>query len=122
MLPSPELRGETLAEMEFDDPSRFRALCVEHLRREPNQTFRAADAVLAEVNARLSKLPEWKAATFTTRYFEVDREDLEESLVLRSEGDRVRAKMHEREIERVGTSTVHSFLAKGGWLNNNLTL
>ena len=243
VLPSPELGGETLAEMEFDDPRRFRALCVEHLRREPNQTFRAADAVLAEVNARLAKLPEWKAATFTTRYFEVDREVLEESLVLRSEGDRlwlylaevyddertiedaltklagradieltrpfdaddwrneirdtkspllkkaqqqyeaaidaqadscaeifrrplcvvtgaagtgktsvicaiiravrqtegdgapltvlaptgkasdrVRAKMHEREIERVGTSTVHSFLAKGGWLNNNLTL
>jgi len=36
--------------------------------------------------------------------------------------DRVRAKMHEREIELVGISTVHSFLAKGGWLNNNLTL
>lgn len=243
VLPSPELGGETLAEMEFDDPRRLRALCVEHLRREPNQTFRAADAVLAEVNARLARLPEWKTATFTARYFEVDREILEESLVLRSEGDRlwlylaevfdderaiedaltklagradieltrpfdadgwrdeirdtkssllkkaqqqyeaavdaqaescaaifrrplsvvtgaagtgktsvicaiiravrqtegdgapltvlaptgkasdrVRAKMHEREIERVGTSTVHSFLAKGGWLNDNLTL
>ena len=35
--------------------------------------------------------------------------------------DRVRAKMHEREIERVETSTVHTFLAKGGWLNDNLT-
>ncbi len=243
VLPSPELGGETLAEMEFDDPRRLRALCVEHLRREPNQTFRAADAVLAEVNARLARLPEWKTASFTARYFEVDREILEESLVLRSEGDRlwlylaevfdderaiedaltklagradieltrpfdadgwrdeirdtkssllkkaqeqyeaavdaqavscaaifrrplsvvtgaagtgktsvicaiiravrqtegdgapltvlaptgkasdrVRAKMHEREIERVGTSTVHSFLAKGGWLNDNLTL
>ncbi len=243
VLPSPELGGETLTEMEFDDPRRLRALCVDHLRREPNQTFRAADAVLAEVNARLARLPEWKTATFTERYFEVDREILEESLVLRSEADRlwlylaevydderaiedaltklagradieltrpfdaddwrdeirdtkspllkkaqeqyeaavdaqaescasifrrplsvvtgaagtgktsvicaiiravrqtegdgapltvlaptgkasdrVRAKMHEREIERVGTSTVHSFLAKGGWLNDNLTL
>lgn len=243
VLPSPELGGEPLAEMEFDDARRLRALCVEHLRREPNQTFRAADAVLAEVNARLTKLPEWKGATFTERYFEVDRDVLEESLVLRSEGDRlwlylaevyddervieealtklsdradialarpfdsddwraeirdaksplvtkakaeyeaavdaqadacaeifrrplsvvtgaagtgktsvicaviravrqtegdgapitvlaptgkasdrVRAKMHERGIERVATSTVHSFLAKGGWLNNNLTL
>lgn len=243
VLPSPELGGETLAEMEFDDPRRLRALCIEHLRREPNQTFRAADSVLAEINARLRKLPEWKTATFTERYFDVDRQVLEESLVLRSEGDRlwlylaevyndertvedaltklsgradielarpfdaddwrneirdtkspllrkaqeqyeaaidaqadrcaeifrrpmsvvtgaagtgktsvicaiiravrqtegdgapltvlaptgkasdrVRAKMHEREIERVGTSTVHSFLAKGGWLNDNLTL
>ncbi|MBS8271813.1 exonuclease, partial [Halomonas litopenaei] len=35
--------------------------------------------------------------------------------------DRVRAKLYERGIDRVETSTVHSFLAKGGWLNNNLT-
>lgn len=242
VLPSPELGGETLAEMEFDDARRLRALCVEHLRREPNQTFRAADTVLAELNARLAKLPEWKVASFTERYFEVDRDILEETLVLRTESDRlwlylkdvyedersveealtklagrpdmdltrpftdedwcdeirdirspllekareryeqavhaqseacaavfrrplalvtgaagtgktsvicaiiravrqtegdgapltvlaptgkasdrVRAKMHEREIERVATSTVHSFLAKGGWLNDNLT-
>ena len=242
VLPSPELGGEALAEMEFDDARRLRALCVEHLRREPNQTFRAADTVLAEVNARLAKLPDWKTASFTARYFEVDRAALEEALVLRTEGDRVwlylkhvyedertveealtrlagrpdinltrpftdddwrseicdtrspllekareeyeravvaqaqacaatfrrplavvtgaagtgktsvicaiiravrqtegdgapltvlaptgkasdrvRAKMHEREIERVATSTVHSFLARGGWLNDNLT-
>ena len=242
VLPSPELGGEALAEMENDDARRLRALCVEHLRREPNQTFRAVDTVLAEVNARLAKLPDWKTASFTARYFEVDRATLEEALVLRTEGDRlwlylkyvyedertveevltrlagrpdidlarpftdddwraeirdtrspllqkarqeyelavvaqaqacvatfrralavvtgaagtgktsvicaiiravrrtegdgapltvlaptgkasdrVRAKMHEREIERVTTSTVHSFLARGGWLNDNLT-
>ena len=238
VLPSPELGGEVLAEMEFDDARRLRALCVEHLRREPNQTFRAADTVLTEVNVRLAKLPDWKKASFTSHYFEVDRSSLEEALVLRTESDclwlylkdvyedertvegaltrlagrpdidltrpftdddwraeiydtrssllkkayekykravvaqaqacvatfrrplavvtgaagtgktsvicaiiravrqtegdgapltvlaptgkasdRVRAKMHEREIERVATSTVHSFLAKGGWLN-----
>ena len=242
VLPSPDLGGEALAEMEFDDARRLRALCVEYLRREPNQTFRAENTVLAEVNARLAKLPDWKTASFTARYFEVDRAALEEALVLRTEGDclwlylkdvyedertveealtrlagrpdidltrpftdddwraeicdtrssllekarekykravtaqaqacvatfrrplavvtgaagtgktsvicaiiravrqtegdgapltvlaptgkasdRVRAKLHEREIERVTTSTVHSFLAKGGWLNDNLT-
>ena len=242
VLPSPELGGEALAEMEFDDARRLRALCVEYLRREPNQTFRAENTVLAEVNARLAKLPDWKTASFTARYFEVDRAALEEALVLRAEGDRlwlylkdvyedertveealtrlagrpdinltrpftdddwraeicdtrssllkkarekyecavaaqaqacvatfrrplaivtgaagtgktsvicaiiravrqtegdgapltvlaptgkasdrVRAKIHEREIEGVATSTVHSFLAKGGWLNDNLT-
>ena len=242
VLPSPELGGESLAEMEFDDARRLRALCVENLHREPNQTFRAADTVLAELNARLAKLPEWKLASFTKRYFEVDRNILEEALVLRTESDRlwlylknvyedersveealtklagrsdldlirpftdddwrdeirdikspllekareeyehavqaqseacaavfqrplafvtgaagtgktsvicaiiravrqtegegapltvlaptgkasdrVRAKMHEREIGRVDTSTIHSFLAKGGWLNDNLT-
>ncbi|WP_300051195.1 AAA family ATPase [Sulfitobacter sp.] len=242
VLPSPELGGEPLADMEFDDARRFRALCVEQLKGEPNQTFRAADGILAEVNARLQKLPEWKTAHFTTRYFAVDRMVLEEALVLREESDRlwlylqdvydderdieealtnlsrrmdiplrrpfsesdwqneildkkspllakakenyshavtaqaeacdaifrrplavvtgaagtgkttvicaiikavrqtegdgapvmvmaptgkasdrVRAKLHGREIDRVETSTVHSFLAKGGWLNNNLT-
>ena len=242
VLPSPELGGEALAEMELDDARRLRALCVEHLRREPNQSFRAADSVLAEVNVRLSRLPEWKTASFTERYFEVDRATLDEALVLRTEdnrlwlylkevyederavedaltrlvgrpdidlrrpftdddwrveicdtqsallrkareeyqravaaqaqacatifrrplaivtgaagtgktsvicaiiravrqtegdgaplmvlaptgkaSDRVRAKMHERGIERVSTSTAHSFLAKCGWLNENLT-
>jgi len=228
--------------MEYDDARRFRALCVEQLKREPNQTFRAADGILTEMNARLQKLPEWKSAHFTARYFEVDRTTLEEALVLRQEADslwlylqdvydderdienaltslsgradiqlqrpfsdqdwqneildkkspllakarehytqavisqaeacetifrrplsavtgaagtgkttvicaiiravrqtegdgapitvmaptgkasdRVRAKLHERGIERVETSTVHSFLAKGVWLNENLT-
>ncbi len=242
VLPSPELGGEPLTDMDYDDARRFRALCVDHLKREPNQTFRAADGILAEVNARLQKLPDWKSAHFTERYFEVDRETLEEALVLRTEADRlwlylqevyddersiedaltklsgrsdiqlqrpfsdqdwkneildkkspllakareqytsavasqaaackaifrrplsiitgaagtgkttaicaiiravrqtegdgapitvmaptgkasdrVRAKLHERGIERIEISTVHSFLAKGGWLNKNLT-
>jgi exodeoxyribonuclease V alpha subunit len=242
VLPSPELGGEALADMEFDDARRLRGLCVEQLRLEANQTFRAADAVLAEVNARLAKLPDWKTASFTARYFDVDRATLEDALVLRTEGDclwlylkdvyddertveealtelagrpdidllrpftdddwrdeirhtkspllkkareeyehaveaqaeacasifrrslavvtgaagtgktsvigaiiravrqtegdgapltvlaptgkasdRIRASLDEREIERVATSTVHSFLAKGGWLNDNLT-
>ncbi|MBS8271630.1 exonuclease, partial [Halomonas litopenaei] len=89
VLPSPELGGEPLADMEYDDARRFRALCVEQLKREPNQTFRAADGILAEVNARLQKLPEWKFAHFTARYFEVDRITLEEALVLREEADRL---------------------------------
>ena len=241
-LPSPELGGVSLADMDYDDARRFRALCVDHLKSEPNQTFRAADGILAEVNARLKRLPDWKNAHFTEKYFEVDRKTLEESLVLRTEAkrlwlylkdvydderdiedaltklsgrsaiqlqrpfsdqdwkneildkkspllakarekytsavasqaaacdtifrkpvsvvtgaagtgkttaicaiiravrqtegdgapitvmaptgkasDRVRAKLHERGIERIETSTVHSFLAKGGWLNKNLS-
>lgn len=243
VLPSPELGGEALADMEYDDARRLRSLCIEQLKREPNQTFCAAEAILAEVNARLQKLPEWKTAHFTARYFEVDKDTMEEALVLRTEegrlwlylqdvyedereiedaltklagradiqlqrpfseqdwkdeivdkkspllakardqyqdavaaqalacasifrrplavvtgaagtgkttvicalirairqtegdgapitvmaptgkaSDRVRAKLHQRGIDRVDTSTVHSFLAKGGWLNDNLTL
>ena len=104
VLPSPDLGGKHLAEMEFDDPRRLRALCVEQIRREPNQTFRAADSILAEVNSRLTKLPEWKSASFTERYFEVDRHTLEQALVLRSEGERLwlylkRVYDDERDIE-----------------------
>ena len=243
VLPSPELGGKPLADMDYDDARRFRALCVEYLKREPNHTFRAANEILTEVNVRFKRLPDWKTAHFTERYFEVDRDTLEETLVLRTEAkrlwlylkdvydderdievaltnllgrsdiqlrrpfsdqdwkneildkksallkkarkqykhavasqaaaceaifrrpvsvitgaagtgkttvicaiiravrqtegdgspitvmaptgkasDRVRAKLHERGIERIETSTVHSFLAKNGWLNkNNLT-
>jgi len=110
VLPSPELGGEPLADMEFGDARRLRALCVEHLRREPNQTFRSADAVLGEVKKRLANLPEWKRplSPFTEHNFEVDRMVLEESLVLRYEGDRLWLYLSEiyedeREVERALT-------------------
>ena len=242
VLPSPELGGEPLAEVETDDPRRLRSLCVEQLRRERNQTFRVASEIVEEVNSRLAKLPSWKTAKFTLRHLEVDRDELSDALVLRQEkkrlwlylkdvyederavedaltrmagrpvialnrpfsdadwrdeirnprspllekardeyevavasqaracaavhrrplavvtgpagtgktsiicaivrairltegegavvtvlaptgkaSDRVRATLRDREIERVETSTVHSFLARNGWLNDNLT-
>ena len=89
VLPSPELGGEPLAEMEQDDPRRFRALCVEQLRRERNQTFRGATEVLEEVNERLAKLPAWKTARLTLGHLEVDREELSEALVLWPDQDRL---------------------------------
>ena len=104
VLPSPDTGGEYLAEMELDDPRRLRALCVEHLWREPNHAFRAADNILQEVNDRLEKLPDWKATSFTERYFEVDRDVLEQALVLRSENGRLWLYMqdvydNERDVE-----------------------
>ena len=89
VLPSPELGGEPLAEMDSDDPRRLRSLCVDQLRRERNQTFRAASEVLEEVNRWLTKLPTWKTAKFTLRHFEVDRDELSEALVLRQEEERL---------------------------------
>lgn len=87
--PSPELGGAPLAEIELDDARRFRALCVEQLRAEPNHTFRSADSILSEVNGRLKKLPETKQATFNARYFEVDSEILSEAIELREEDGRL---------------------------------
>ena len=84
VLPSPELGGTPYSDMEIDDARRLRALCVDEMGREPNHTFQASNRVLEHVNQRLETLPEWKSAAFTERYFDVDREVLDEALVFRS--------------------------------------
>jgi exodeoxyribonuclease V alpha subunit len=83
VLPSPDL-GPPFAEIGFNDERRFRALCIEQLRGEPNHTFRFGEPLIAEINARLERLPEWKRATFSERYFQVDEEFLSESLALKA--------------------------------------
>jgi exodeoxyribonuclease V alpha subunit len=83
VLPSPDLGGEPLADMEGSDERRFRSICVEHLRREPNHTFRLAQDLIVEIARRIERLPEWKQAEFSARYFEVDAEFLSGALTLR---------------------------------------
>ena len=82
-LPSPDLGGHPLADVDYNDERRFRALCVEHLRREPNHTFRFGKDLVAEILIRMERLPAWKQAQFSERYFEVDAEFLSESLTLK---------------------------------------
>ena len=83
VLPLPDLGGKPLAGMEFNDERRFRALCVEHLRREPNHTFRFGKEIVTEIAERMERLPAWKQAQFSERYFEVDAEFLSGALVLK---------------------------------------
>jgi hypothetical protein len=83
VLPSPDLGGEPLADIEGNDERRFRSLCVEQLRREPNHTFRLAQDLIVEIARRMKHLPEWKQAEFSARYFEVDAEFLSGALTLR---------------------------------------
>src|SRR3546814_17911857 len=64
VFPSPWLGGDVLCDMLIDDPRRLRSLCVEQLRREPNQTFRPADIILKELNARMARMPEWNRYNF----------------------------------------------------------
>jgi exodeoxyribonuclease V alpha subunit len=82
VLPSPDLGGEPLAGTEYNDERRFRALCVEHLRRDPKHTFRFARDLLIEIMQRMERLPAWKRAEFTARYFEVDADFLSGALTL----------------------------------------
>lgn len=83
VLPSPELGGKALADVDFNDERRFRALCVEHVRREPKHSFRFAKDLLVEIAQRMDRLPAWKQAEFSERYFEVDAEFLSDALSLR---------------------------------------
>jgi exodeoxyribonuclease V alpha subunit len=83
VLPSPEVGGTPLADVDFNDERRFRALCVEHLRREPNHTFRFARELIAEIAERMDRLPAWKQAQFTERYFTVDADFLSGALTLK---------------------------------------
>ncbi|EHK53641.1 ATP-dependent DNA helicase [Allomesorhizobium alhagi] len=82
VLPSPEVGGKPLAGMEFNDERRFRALCVEHLWSEPKHTFRFAKDLVVEIAQRMDRLPAWKQAQFSERYFEVDAEFLSGALTL----------------------------------------
>ena len=83
VLPSPELGGKPLADVELNDERRFRALCVEHLRREPKHSFRLAKDLLVEIAQRMDRLPAWKQAVFSERHFTVDADFLSGALALR---------------------------------------
>lgn len=83
VLPSPELGGKPLADVELNDERRFRALCVEHLRREPKHSFRFVKDLLVEIAQRIDRLPAWKQAAFNVRYFTVDADFLSGALALR---------------------------------------
>ncbi len=83
VLPSPELGGKPLADVDFSDERRFRALCVEHVRREPKHSLRLVNDLLVEIGRRMDRLPAWKWADFNERYFSVDADFLSDALTLR---------------------------------------
>jgi hypothetical protein len=85
VLPSPDLGGEHLADVDFNDARRFRALCVDQLKKEQSHTFRLSAELLSEISERMGRLPDWKQAQFTERYFSVDAEFLSETLTLKTE-------------------------------------
>ncbi|MDB5964575.1 MAG: Viral (Superfamily 1) helicase [Polaromonas sp.] len=82
VLPPADI-GPSYADIALDDARRFRSLCIDHLRAEPNHTFRFGETLIAEIATRIDRLPEWKRATFNLRYFEADEEFLSESLTLK---------------------------------------
>lgn len=78
---SPELGTNNLAEV--DDWRRFRGLCVEQLKKENKHTFVDTQKLIHDINHKLSFFPEWKRHQFHENYFNVDVDELSESLTLR---------------------------------------
>lgn len=81
VFPSPNLGGDPLADK--DDGRRLRGLCVDRFRLEQKHTFLAADALIHDINHKLSFQPDWKRHQFTEKYLEVEEELLTKALVFR---------------------------------------
>ena len=104
VLPSPDL-GKPLKEMAYNDERRFRALCVDALRSESKHVFRFGEELIAEINTRMARLPDWKQASFNARYFQADEEFLSECLTLKKTPQGLGVYLRtvfedEREVER----------------------
>lgn len=103
VFPSLELGGSFLLEQE--DPLRLRALCVDRLKYETKHTFMTCEQLMQDVKKKLNALPSWKAASFTERDIELERETFEPAVFLRREGKKNYAYLRtvydaEREIEK----------------------
>lgn len=72
MLPSPELSAQP--RFKKNAPERLRALLLDTLRRNPQQTFVRASDLLNQVNHRMQALPEWKQNLVSEKYLAADRE------------------------------------------------
>ncbi|MGH8145563.1 MAG: AAA family ATPase [Rhodanobacteraceae bacterium] len=84
MLPSPELAAVPM--FDKDAPQRLRALLLETLRGNHQQTFLSAAELLVQVNSRIKAQPEWKENLVTEKYLKVDREFYDGALYQREEG------------------------------------
>jgi len=87
IFPSPDINVLDRFDFEKDDARRLRALSVEQLRRSKPHTFQSIDSIVNAINHRLSYLPEWKRHQYNPRYFEIDKEILSESVIIRSDSE-----------------------------------
>lgn len=87
VIPSPEYGIEEL----FDPGAteRFRAFCVDELKRTAAHSFVNAETILNSINARIDRMPEWKRYVFRMKNYAVDTDILDEALVQREASDGV---------------------------------
>lgn len=107
VIPSPNYGIDNL--LDADSAERFRAFCVDELKKIPAHSFVNALTTLNNVNARIDRLPDWKKATFQVANFDVDKDILDAALVQKNTDDALYLYLKEtfedeRTIEDVLTS------------------
>lgn len=83
IIASPEYGIKNI--FDVGDPERLRAFCVDELNRIAAHSFGSAETILASVNRRLDRMPEWKRYSFKLKNFKLDREIFEQALYLRED-------------------------------------
>lgn len=85
LIPNPDLGIENI--FPKNAAERFRALCVDVLKRETVHSFISQTKALFHINNKLSYLPDWKNHQFTPKYFDVDAEFIEKAVKFRKHND-----------------------------------
>lgn len=85
VIPKPDLGIEPL--FTKNSSERFRALCIDVLKREQTHSFMSMTKVLYHINNKLSYLPEWKTENFTPNYFDVDQDFISKAIEIQSHND-----------------------------------
>ena len=81
ILPSPETGLSYL--FDINSKERFRALCINTLKRISEHSFISENIILNDINGLLKNYPDSKKCEFKSKYFEVDRLFLSELLYIR---------------------------------------
>lgn len=75
VIPSPKYGiGEIL---DNGSTERFRAFCVDELKRIPAHSYGKAETILERINNRIDRLPEWKRYVYRLQNFDVESEILD---------------------------------------------
>lgn len=104
MMPSPELSAKPL--FKKNAQQRIRALLLEAIRKNSQQTFIKAADLIDQVNKRVQVQPEWKQNFLTEKYLKVDKAFYDGAIYQRTEGEvnylyDLCVWQHEREVELV---------------------
>lgn len=81
ILPSPETGLSYF--FDINSRERFRALCINTLKRISEHSFLSENVILNDINGLMENYPDSKRCEFKTKYFDVDKLFLSESLSIK---------------------------------------